>query len=530
MASESSATRPNILLILADDMGYSDLGCYGSEIETPHLDQLAANGVRMVQFYNTARCCPSRASLLTGLHPHQAGMGLMSDQSNTLPSYQGYLNEHCVTIAELLGKAGYHTSIAGKWHVGEEQENWPDRRGFQRSFAFIHGAGSYFDNHPYRNAQWPLSDGEVFTTLDGKVFDYPDGTYSTDLYTDYALSFIREAQAQQQPFFLYLAYTAPHWPLHARTDDIAKYKGQYDKGWDRIRNARLDKQQQLGLMPATATLSARDPKVPDWETLNEKEASKYAQMMEVYAAMIDRMDQNIGRILSHLEKTHALEHTLIVFLSDNGACPSENIAYRHERFSEDAVIGSAESFSGYGTGWANVSNTPFRNFKSTVHEGGIASPLIAHFPDLIPPNTLNASLAHICDIMPTCLELAGVAYPESFSGYSLTPLPGHSLLPAFSGNALQRNAPLCFEHNGNQAILDPPFKMVMKAPSEWELYDLSSDRIESHDLMSEASPDKIASMLSHYHQWCDEVGVFPKSIVNRRTLLLNSGKSNEVRP
>lgn len=517
-AQPSTNHPPNIIVILADDLGFSDIGCYGSEIRTPNLDRLASEGVRMTRFYNTARCCPSRASLLTGLYPHQAGMGLMSDQEITIPSYQGYLNKQSATIAELLSEKGYHTSISGKWHVGDERENWPDKRGFERSFSFIHGASSYFDNGRYRNKDWPWSDGEIFTVLDGKKFDYPDGTYSTNLYTDYALKFIAEAQQQDRPFFLYLAYTAPHWPLHALPEDIKKYKGKYDQGWDQIRKQRLEKQKTLGLFSANQMLSFRDPDVPAWETLSEVEQSKYARMMEVYAAMIDRMDQNIGRVIEHLESMGILDNTLIVFLSDNGGCRAEWIPYKESRFSEDATIGSPESFTGYGKGWANVSNTPFRNFKATVHQGGIASPLIARLPGSVKPRSLNTALTHITDIMPTCLELAGVDYPETFNGNKLKALPGKSLLPMFSGETTSVERTLFFEHSGRRAMIRNQEKLVWMQPQEWEYYDLSIDPVESQDLVPMADPAQLSDMIFRYNRWAHEAGVFPKHIVNLRTV------------
>lgn len=515
------ARKPNIIVILADDMGFSDIGSFGSEIRTPNLDELAENGMRMTQFYSAARCCPSRASLLTGLHPHQAGMGLMADQEITLPSYQGYIGENCVTIAQVLNQVGYDTYISGKWHVGDEEKNWPRQHGFDRCFSFIHGASSYFSNRSYRNSEWPWSSGELFTVLDDDIYEYPDSNvYATDLYTDYALEFMNSSLEEDNPFFLYLAYTAPHWPLHALPEDIAKYEGFYDIGWDSLRTLRYARQQELGLFDKEYALSEVNPDVPDWDELSDQEQKEYSKKMAVYAAMIDRMDQNIGRVISKLEEEGDIENTFIMFMSDNGACRSGYIPYLHEDFSRSAPIGTPRSFTAYGPGWANASNTPFRMFKADVHEGGIASPFIAYYPEMIGENQINHSPGHIIDVLPTCADLAGATYPEVFGGNEIQPLAGKSLVPVFKGETVGRENDICFEHSGNKAIIRDSLKMVIKRKkTDWELFNLKTDRTETNNLIKEVEPEVLNSLFEGYYEWAVEVGAYPKDVVGNRTII-----------
>jgi arylsulfatase len=364
-------------------MGFSDIGCFGSEIiETPNLDRLASEGVIFTQFYNSARCCPSRASLLTGVYPHQAGMGSMTDQEISLTSYQGYLTDKVLTIPQILKKNGYRCYISGKWHLGDEEEHYPLKYGFDRCLALIQGASSYFEDIPYRNEEWPWGSTDNFHMNDNVRFDYPKGTYSTDLYTDYAIEFINESRELSKPFFLYLSYTAPHWPLHALPEDIAKYDTKFNIGWDQLREMRYENLLSLGIIDSLHTLSKRNGNVKTWESLSEADKNDWSDKMEVYSAMIDRLDQNIGRLIEYLKKNDQYENSLIMFLSDNGGCRAEMVQYLSENFSYEAPAGSPRSFDAYGQGWANVSNTPFRRFKAEVYEGGIASPFILSFPQM----------------------------------------------------------------------------------------------------------------------------------------------------
>lgn len=523
-AETSEADRPHFIVILADDMGYSDIGAFGGEIATPRLDRLAEDGLLMTRFYNAARCCPSRASLLTGQHPHAAGMGSMSDQEIDLPSYRGYLGPDVVTLAELLGPAGYDCHISGKWHVGHREEHWPGQRGFDRVFSFIHGASSYWDNGPYRNSEWPWSDGRIFTVLDGEIRDYPEGTYATDLYTDYGIRFIDESLAGDRPFFLYLSYTAPHWPLHAPEEDIARYRGRYDAGWTAIREERAERQRETGLFPASYPLPESDERIPAWENLPRDEKARLARKMEVYAAMVDRMDQNIGRLVDHLGAAGELENTLIVFLSDNGASPAGGVSYLHERFDPDAPPGGPDSFTAYGRGWAEVSNTPFRNYKATVHEGGVATPFIAHWPRGIPAGLVSHEPGHLVDLMPTLMELAGADYPEERNGESIRALAGKSLTPLFSGqSAAEPDAAdsgpreLGFEHHGHRAFLRGRHKLIGPRDGEWEYYDLSEDRTETEDRIDSIPAGELDRLMRGYRLWAAEQGVFPEDIVDKRT-------------
>jgi arylsulfatase len=483
--------RPNIVVILADDMGFSDVGCYGGEISTPNLDRLAAEGLRFTQFYNAARCCPTRAALLTGLYPHQAGVGAMIRNLGT-PAYQGFLNDAGVTIAEVLREQGYRTFMSGKWHVGEERPHWPTDRGFDRYFGLISGASSYFK----------LDKGRKMA-LDDQPFTPPaEGFYLTDAITTHALQFLDEAKGK--PFFLYLAYTAPHWPLHALPDDIAKYRGRYRLGWDELRRQRHTRQLKLGLVNKQWPLSPRDPAAPAWDSLRDAAKDAWDLRMAVYAAQIDRMDQGIGRVRAKLRQLGVEKNTLILFLSDNGGC--------HERVGATnpaAPPGGPDSFMAYGLPWANASNTPFRQFKSRVHEGGIATPLIAWWPALIKKGgRLTPQVGHVIDLMPTVLEAAGAEHPEKFHGRELTPLAGRSLLPVLRGQTRPVHDALFWEHFGNRAVRQGRWKLVALAQRDWELYDLEADRTELNNLAA-IQPEKVTELAALYRQWAERCGVKP---------------------
>jgi arylsulfatase len=491
LSTEAGQKRPNILVIMADDMGFSDLGCYGSEIATPNINSLAERGVRFTHFYNCARCCPSRASLLTGLDNHAAGVGDMVQDRGPGP-YQGFLNQNCVTLAEALRPAGYHPLMVGKWHVGENRGHWPTDRGFEHYFGLISGGCNYFRLDPGRQM-----------ALEGEPWQPPaKGFYMTDAFTEHAVSLLDDYGRRPEPFLLYLAYTAPHWPLHAWPEDIAKYRGKYQKGWDRLRSERHARQMEMGIVDKRWPLTPRDRNVPAWEDVPDKDDKD--NRMAIYAAQITRMDQGIGRVLAKLREVGEEENTLVLFLSDNGAC--------HEivdRGKPGAEMGSADSFLSYGLGWANAGNTPFRLYKHWTHEGGIAAPLIARWPQVIRTgNTLFNQPAHITDIMPTVLDLAGARYPGSFGGHDIKPLAGKSLVPVFRGERWAGHDALFWEHEGNRAIHQGNWKLVSRYPDRWELYDLDADRTELRDMAAQ-EPARVRSMISLYEHWARGQGVVP---------------------
>ncbi|MFV1964704.1 MAG: arylsulfatase [Pirellulaceae bacterium] len=498
------AIRPNILIVLCDDMGYSDIGCYGGEIATPHLDQLAADGLRFIRFYNAARCCPTRASLLTGLYPHQAGMGGMirsRKDAKTSGPYQGYLNDHCVTIAEVLRQAGYSTYMAGKWHVGEFRPGWPVDRGFDRYYGLISGGMNYF------NIRLGKRKG-IFRhfAVDGEEYRPPaDGFYATDAFTDHALSVLREHDGER-PFFLYLAYNAPHWPLHAPDEEIEKYLGKYMCGWSELRRKRHDRMVQMGLIPGTWQLSPQDPNAADWDELDEAKKREMDRKMAVYAAVIDRMDQNIGRVVDLLERMDQLDNTLVFFLSDNGACHEGGTFGQNFRPDLTGPIGTEDSYHSYGISWSNASNTPFRRHKHWVHEGGIATPLIVHWPSGFEARgQLRQQLGHVIDLMSTCVDVAGAEYPRNFKGHTVQPMEGVSLRPYFDED---RDVPrtLCWEHMQNRGIRDGSWKLVGARGGSWELYDTKVDPTELHNLVG-ARPDLAKKLAAQWAAWAKRVGV-----------------------
>lgn len=479
--------RPNIIILLADDMGYSDLGCMGSEIRTPNLDRLAAEGVLMTHFYTTSRCCPSRASLMTGQYAHRAGIGHMNYDWN-LPGYRGFLTNGTVTIAEVLQGAGYRTLMTGKWHIGDERPHWPIDRGFERFYGIPAGGGVYF---------WPPVGLERPVYLNEEQVEPKSGWYSTDAFTDHAIAFIREAKRDQRPFFLYTAYIAPHFPLQAWPEDIARYEGVYDGGYDTIRQARYQKQQQLGILPSNARLSPSD--TPEWQQVEN--TADEARKMQVYAAMVDRLDQNVGRLMAALEAEGLAENTIVFFLSDNGGC-AEN-----PNKTPGVPIGSPQSFTAYGQAWANVSNTPYRLYKSMEHEGGLLTPLIAHWPaGLRHKGLITHEPAHIMDFMATCLELSGANYPQEFAGLPV-PLPaGKSFLPQLQGKNAAPERLLFWEHEGNQAVQQGPWKLVKRHKTAWELYNLHQDPAELQDLSTQY-PGQLRHLEAAYQAWAAENGV-----------------------
>jgi len=538
-----SAPRPNLIVIMSDDVGYSDIGCYGGEIDTPNLDALASSGLRMTQFYNTARCCPTRASLLTGLYAHQAGIGHMVDDWSTKvgEAYAGELSKRAVTIAEALKPAGYATYMTGKWHVTQktrpdgqnDKHNWPLQRGFDRFYGTIHGAGSFFDPNT-------LTRDNTFISPFADPEYQPKEFYYTDAINDQAARFVAEHHQQHadKPFFLYIAHTAAHWPMHAKEADIAKYRGRYDAGYAPIREARLKKMKQLGLLPASWQVPPLDE---DWDAVENK--AWEARCMEVYAAMLDCMDQGIGRLVETLKQTGQFDNTLILYLQDNGGCaetmgrkqphtpraatptlpplaadylqpdmiPAQTREGYPVRQGAGVMPGAADTYIGYGRAWATVSNTPFREYKHWEHEGGISTPLIAHWPNgIATPQTgqLVHQPCHLIDLMATCVHLAGATYPTTFNGHSIQPMEGVSLAPTFTGNLFTREQPLFWEHEGNRAIRLGDWKLVSKHPGAWELYDMATDRTEMNNLASQ-QPDRVAELAAQWNSWAKRVGVMP---------------------
>jgi arylsulfatase A-like enzyme len=524
-----SAAAPNIILILADDLGFSDLGCYGGEIRTPNLDRLAARGVRFTQFYNASRCCPTRASLLTGLYPHQAGIGHMMEDLGK-PGYQGQLNQNCVTLAEVLKTAGYRTLMVGKWHVahvkftGKEQLNyensdpfwmeksgWPLQRGFDEFYGTIHGVGSFFD-------PFTLTRGNTPIQPDRKDF------YYTDALNDEAVKFVERYGAQAEPFFLYVAHTAPHWPLHARPEDIAKYEGHYDLGWDALREKRHQRMAYLGLIDRHSPLSTRHPTVPAWTNAPNKEWE--AHRMAVYAAMIDRMDQGIGKILGKLDEMKIAENTVILFLSDNGACAENNqpgwydvpsrtrdgksvsVGNKHP----EVMAGPNHVWQTVGPAWANASSTPFRWWKHYAHEGGTATPCIVSWPKKIKPGRLTHEPGHVIDLMPTLVALSGAKYPGKFKGHPIQKMEGVNLVPVFDG-ARAPSRTLFWEHEGNRAVRRGKWKLVAEQKGSWELYDLEQDRTEVHNLAGR-NQDKVNELKEAYDRWARRTGVMAWDEIN----------------
>jgi arylsulfatase len=492
-----AARRPNVVLILADDMGFSDLGCFGSEIATPNLDRLAAGGVRMTQFYNAARCCPTRAALLTGLYPHQAAVGLMVGDRG-VPGYRGFLNDRCATIAEVLRPAGYHPLMVGKWHVGNKRPQWPTDRGFERYYGIANGGGHYFAIPADRTL-----------VRDGKKIDPPpDGFYLTDVFTDEALKLV-DAYAPKakagEPFFLHLAYTAPHWPLHAPKELIEKYTGTYRGGWDAARAARHKRQVEMGIVDAKWPLSPRAEKVRPWADVANPAMQDLR--MAVYAAQVERMDAGIGRVMAKLKEQGIERETLVIFCSDNGA--SAEVVNRE---GAKGPAGTPESFVSAGPPWANVSNTPFRESKKWVHEGGIASPFVAYWPAVIKPGQLNTTDAgHVIDLAATVYDVAGVTYPKARNGQPLTPLEGKSLLPLFTSGRRGETGheALYWEHEEHRAVRKGDWKLVAKAKQAWELYDLAADRTELTDLAA-TQAGKVAELKGLWEAWAVRCNVLDR--------------------
>ena len=500
---EKRNTRPNILLLMVDDMGFSDPGCFGGEIQTPNLDRLAYSGIRFTQFYNAGRCCPTRASLLTGKYPHQAGIGRMTqDMGQENPGYRGFLNPQVPTLAEVLKERGYQTGMVGKWHVSltptledsEEQLRWlnhqayrdrdfgkresyPTARGFDRYFGNIWGVVNYFD-------PFSLVNGEE------AVREVPENFYLTDAISDTAVAYIRDFGESEEPFFLYVAHCAPHWPLHALPEDIAKYSSIYQVGWDSIRAARFDRQVDMGLFKAE-DFTPPIARERSWE--EEPNRTWEAGVMAAHAAMVDRVDQGLGRILAELEQQDLLENTLILFLSDNGASPERYPRPGFDRNSEtrtgekvsylspDRPSGPETTYDYIGRYWANVANTPFQFWKAYMNEGGTCTPMIAHWPAGIrsQAGSINTHPGHIVDIMATCMELSAQENQEDEGPIDME---GESLVSLFEDGTRNREKPLFFEHFNRKALRQGDWKIVAQPAQGWELYNLQEDRTEQYNV------------------------------------------------
>ena len=510
-AQPPGSGKPNILLILADDVGYSDLGCQGSEIRTPNLDALAASGVRFTNFYNSARCCPTRASLLTGVHPSQAGFQGMS----------GQLPPRVATIPEVLKPAGYNTYMVGKWHLSQRTK--PTDRGFDEFYGMLGGYNSFWQEHPFYT-RWPAG-------RPARAYA-PGSFYATDAFGDYALDFLNQGEKAARPWFLYLAFNAAHFPLHAPEEEIAKYESVYADGWDATRDRRLARMKELGLVPGDTELTPRmvvpknrfnagkewaaDQPVPAWDSLPADRQKDLTRRMATFAAMVDRMDQNIGRVIAHLKQTGQYENTLIFYLSDNGACGEwdpfgfdvasgpQNILHTGDDLK---TIGAPSSYLSYGSGWANVGSTPYRYYKQYTHEGGILTPLIVHYPAgvKLKPGSMIHPTGYITDIMATVVAAAGATYPQERAGTKILPMEGASLLPLLAG-ADRPERPIFIEHEGSRAVRDGDWKLVQERGGHpWELYNLAQDPTEMRDL-ADQEPSRVGALARDWDAWaarCD---------------------------
>jgi arylsulfatase len=526
---------PNILIILNDDMGYSDLACYGGEIDTPNLDRLANNGLRFTQFSNTPRCTPSRASLLTGLHPHQCGIGVLTGSFGD-GDYDGNLTQRCVTVAELLNDAGYRSYASGKWHLAADvktpNDAWPTHRGFAHHYGILAGATTFY---------WPKTLMRDLENVEHEAQQDPD-YFLTDAISDEAVGFLRRHLAEHpgKPFFQYLAYTAPHWPLHAKQADIAACKGRFDAGWDVLRAKRRERMIAMGLIDSQWKLTARDPAVPAWDKLDDERQRWEARRMEVYAAQITCMDRGIGRVIELLELQGQLDNTLIFFMADNGGCsewfpptmpPGPNPIRRdktrdgrdvHAGNNPEIFPGPEDTWQSYGVGWANLSNTPFRLYKHWTHEGGIATPLIVHWPaGIAGKSELRPQRGYLPDVMATVVEATGAAYPREHHGQEIPPCEGVSLVPAFAGQAMADRM-MFWEHEGNAAVREGKWKLVKNFAAiptgerfegeergDWELYDTDADRTEMCNLAS-ANPKVVARMKAAWEEWANRCSVIPR--------------------
>ena len=508
-AGTDLSAAPNILLIVADDMGYSDIGAFGGEIDTPNIDALARAGVTFTNFHTSSSCAPTRAMLLSGVDNHLAGYGSMhfiTSNQRGQPGYEDRMNERVVSIARLLSDAGYHTTMTGKWHLGSKPGQWPVNRGFRRSFAFLAGMDSHFGE-----SRLP----PVKRVLDGDEADVPEDFYSTDYYTDLLIEFTDE-RADDQPFFAYAAYSAPHWPLQAPDEFIEKYDGNYGLGWDALRRARFDRMQRMGMIPTQARLPPRLADAPAWDDLAEEERRIEARKMAIHAAMIDNMDVNIGRLIAHLKFIGEYDNTLIIFMSDNGPDAfdpwiREGLLFRLMTLGADNSyenLGRKGSWVAYGTPWAQVSSTPLKYYKSVTSEGGIRAPMIVSFPHRFDSGVSNNAFTSVMDIAPTILELAGIEHPGGhYRGREVYPPDGSSLLPILDGTSTSIHDDADgtgFELFGQRALIAGEWKILSLRPpygsGEWELFNINQDPAELTDLAL-LHPERLQSMITQYESY-----------------------------
>ena len=475
---------------MADDMGWSDIGCYGAvEIETPNIDRIAREGMLFRQFYNNAKCTTTRASLLTGLYPRKGGRGIE------------LIGRDMITLGEAMKLAGYKTGMSGKWHNGSNAGTRPFDRGFEEAYGLWDGCCNFF-NPVQPDPKFKGGRVRKFGHNDEYLTEFPDGFYTTDAFSDHAVRTIKAHVKSGEPFFHYIAYTAPHYPLHAKPEDIAKYEGKFAEGWDVLREKRRSKQVEMGLYDAeTWPMTERDPAAKPWEEAKKVDEGWQNLRMETYAAMIDSMDQGIGRVLDALDELGIAEQTLIMFLSDNGACAETPGGTTPEQ-----APGPAEYYSHVGPGWACLQNTPFRRYKARSHEGGVATPFVARWPEGIEAGSKSDEVGHIIDLLPTFLDLAGEDYPKEYEGEKLIPVEGRSLRGVFEGKALEREEALYWNWSGTRAVREGDWKLVRDGKKGWELYDLSKDRTETNDLATKF-PERVEAMEKQWNAWADLTGV-----------------------
>ena len=489
LEADPDRTKPNIILIMVDDMGYSDIGCYGGEVKTPNLDKIAKDGLRFTQFYNTAKCHTTRAELMTGNYAYSIGDHNM---------------EHGATFGEVLRTQGYRTLISGKWH----QKPLPTTRGFDRYYGLADGCCNFFnpgveardgEGLPGRKGQnrlrrWAIEDNVIMG------YTNPDKDfYTTDAFTDYAMERLVEYKDEDKPFLLYLPYTAPHYPLHAWPEDIAKYRGKYKIGWDEIRKQRFARMNKMGIIGPNHKLSERASKA--WEDLSEKQKDEEDLKMAVYAAMIDRVDQNLGRLFAKVKELKKWENTLILFLTDNGACPEQ------PNTTPNIPPGPVESYRTVSVGWANASNTPYRRFKSTDYEGGTRTPFIAHWPGVIKPG-MTDQVGHIIDISATFRDITGAKYPKTINGNKTKDPVGKSLLPIFHGKTRESHKEIYWHFGSANAVRQGDLKAVRQGRSSWELYDLKADPSEVNNL-AKVNPEKTKELGKMWESWSKEIKFRP---------------------
>jgi arylsulfatase len=507
-----SENAPNILLLVADDLGYTDLGCYGGEIPTPNIDQLAASGIRFTRFFTAPMCAPTRAMLLTGNDNHIAGMGRQAMEVPVF-GYEGHLTDRVVALPELLKSIGYHTYIAGKWHLGHEPAHNPHSKGFDESFVLLEGVGNHF------NPQGMFGGGSKSAyTKNGIMAEWPQGGYSTDVYTDALLANIKAQAKDGKPFFAYAAYTAPHWPLQAPQADWKPFKGNYDDGYEVLRENRFKKAVELGLIPNDATLPVLHPGIISWDSLTLMEKKIESRKMEIYAGMVSNLDRNIGRLLEYLKSNGHYENTLVIFMSDNGAAGDDYFRHPEIRpyinpyYTDDYdSMGRPESFISYGPPWAEASSAPFRYYKEYTTNGGILAPLIVS-GEFLPEGTgMTSDMVTVMDLAPTIYEFAGIDYPQYWGEKKVYPLKGNSIVPfLLNGNRPVHSEDYVFamEHTGNRMLLKGNWKIVASSesggPDDFSLFQMTTDIGESNDLRY-LRPDKYQELIQAWEEFAEEI-------------------------